>query len=275
MKAGTHNHLKVKRLKRLLGVPLYRVVGILETLWLLCADCCDEGNIGKFTDEEIADYLEWDGDASALVRALADSGWTDPDETHRYIIHDWLEHCPDYISERVRKRRARHAKQRNQTTYDHDEPDKTPKTRTRVGQAAACPTDVPSIPIPTDPIPTDSIQAQSDSGESTRLTSEEAEAALPNAAMLAEAFPPKTNADYIQCYRVAHIANSVPSMWLDSAISQTKRAGPDNPHAYFYDVLKNSAKAYGIKNFEKQFSSINVPKQFWAELKAFDMKARP
>lgn len=133
MKAGTHNHLKVKRLKRLLKLPLYRAVGILETLWLLCIDCCDEGNVGKFTDEEIADYLEWDGDASELVRALSDSGWTDSDTNGRPVVHDWLEHCPEFIRDRIRKRRARDSDLRKQTTYVHDETDKSAESRTNTG----------------------------------------------------------------------------------------------------------------------------------------------
>jgi hypothetical protein len=59
MIAGTQNHLKAKRLMRKLGIPSYRAVGLLESIWLLCAECCDEGNIGKFTDEEIAEEIGW------------------------------------------------------------------------------------------------------------------------------------------------------------------------------------------------------------------------
>jgi len=118
MKAGTHNHVKTKRLKRLLGIPLYQAVGILETLWLLCTDCCDEGNIGKFTDEEIADYLEWDGsDSFALVQALLNSGWLDRCDVNRYVVHDWLEHCPQYIKDRLRMRESRVSKANKITTY--------------------------------------------------------------------------------------------------------------------------------------------------------------
>jgi hypothetical protein len=162
MKAGTQNHLKVKRLMRLLGIPLYRAVGILESLWLLCADCCDEGDIGKYTDEEIADYLGWDGpqSPSELVRALSDSGWTDPDSECRLVVHDWLEHCPEYIRDRVRKRNARGGKRRKQTTYASPEPDKTPNSRTGPGVSGVCPTlseNVPSIPNPTNPNPTQPI----------------------------------------------------------------------------------------------------------------------
>ncbi len=163
MKAGTHNHLKMKRLKRLLQVPLYRAVGILEMLWLLCVDCCDEGNIGKFTDEEIADYLEWDGDACELVRALANSGWLDANTEQRYVVHDWLEHCPSFIKDRVRMRRAREVKEQKNTLPDHQQrtyvsssPNNLEPSRTDHEPDAACHVSSYSIPsqsIPTQPIP--------------------------------------------------------------------------------------------------------------------------
>ena len=176
MKAGTHNHLKTKRLKRLLGVPLYRAVGILETLWLLCIDCCDEGDIGKFSDDEIADYLEWDGDASELVRALSDSGWTDPDADRRLVVHDWLEHCPEFIRDRVRKRHARNEKasikasdRRSNTTYDQSDPDKPGQTRTNAVADGACP--VYGNSIQGNSIPTNSIQGNVNTCPETKASS--------------------------------------------------------------------------------------------------------
>ena len=159
MKAGTQNHLKTKRLMRLLGLPLYRAVGILETLWLLCIDCCDEGNVGKFSDDEIADYFGWEGKPSALVCGLAESGWLDQDEGERYVVHDWLEHAPEFIRERVRKRVARGAKAKKQTTYVRSEPDNFGQDRTEAGPAEASPTlseVVPSIPIQFNSNPTNS-----------------------------------------------------------------------------------------------------------------------
>lgn len=145
MKAGTQNHVKTKRLMRLLGISMYRAVGILETMWLLCTDCADEGEIGKFADEEIADYLGWDGkqSPSQLVTALHDSGWIDKDDEHRFVIHDWFENAPEFIKDRIRKRKAREAKegkkQRNITTYDQSKPDNDGQNRTTTGQAGDCP----------------------------------------------------------------------------------------------------------------------------------------
>jgi hypothetical protein len=148
MKAGTQNHLKTKRLKRLLKRPLYQIVGVLETLWLLAADCADEGNIGKFTDEEIADYLEWDGNPVELVRALSDAGWTDLDASGRPVIHGWIEHCPEYIKDRIRKRMARATKEGHalcpSRTYVSSPPDTAGHTPDLAGLR-------PSIPNPTNP----------------------------------------------------------------------------------------------------------------------------
>lgn len=155
MKAGTQNHLKTKRLMRLLGIPLYRAVGLLETLWLLCTDCCDEGNIGKFTDEEIADYLGWDGkqSPSQLMLALVECGWLDETESDRFAIHDWQDHAPEYLKERWQKRAWRAKKRCKSTTYDESTPDTG-------GQQPDCPGTVRSIPNPTQPIQTQPNQAQ-------------------------------------------------------------------------------------------------------------------
>lgn len=171
MKAGTQNHLKVRRLKRLLGVPIYQAVGILETIWLLCSDCCDQGNIGKFTDEEIADYLEWEGSPEVLVKSLIDAGWVDEHKDYRLVIHDWLEHCPEFVRERVRKRHMREAKAGRKPSSDQEirtyvsseadkpgtNPDKGGTAADKTGQGRDKPPLVPSIPNPTQPNPTNSI----------------------------------------------------------------------------------------------------------------------
>jgi hypothetical protein len=156
MKAGTQNHLKVKRLMRLLAVPMYKAVGVLECLWLLCSDCCDEGDVGKYTDDEIADYLGWDGpqSASELVRALSDSGFLDPNDDCRYEVHDWLEHCPEYIRDRVRKRHARGSKARKQRTYVSPESDNGGTSADKPGHTPDQPPLVPSIPNQSQPNPT-------------------------------------------------------------------------------------------------------------------------
>jgi hypothetical protein len=95
MKRTAMQHTKLKRLVRVLQIPQYAAVGILESLWHLTAREALMGNIGKLTNEDIAAWIDWEGDADSLVAALVSSGWIDEDSTHRLVIHDWLEHADD------------------------------------------------------------------------------------------------------------------------------------------------------------------------------------
>lgn len=104
MKVGSKDHIKVKRLKRALGIPLYQAVGILETLYQVCAQSADDGGIGRFCNEDIAIELEWAGDSGELIQALVSSGLVDECETNRLVVHDWFDHAPNFIKDRLRKR---------------------------------------------------------------------------------------------------------------------------------------------------------------------------
>lgn len=97
MKAGTTESMKFMVLKSRLRLPKYAIVGLLESLWNLTARSAVRGDIGRFSDIEIAAWLEWDGDASQLIDALVESRFLDRDKTHRLIVHDWHEHASTYI----------------------------------------------------------------------------------------------------------------------------------------------------------------------------------
>lgn len=113
MKSGIASHVKTMRLKLALKIPLYQAIGILESIAQLCEGCADEGDIGRFSNEEIAASLEWHGDADTLVNALIESRWFDVDDECRLAFHDWLDHAPNYIKDRVRKRPANRLRRKN------------------------------------------------------------------------------------------------------------------------------------------------------------------
>lgn len=116
MKTGTSEHLKYKQLKMLLKLPQYAVTGVLEELWQTTARSAPDGDIGRFTNKMIAAGMEWAGNADELIEALVDSGWLDSvdEDEGRLVVHDWHDHCPDYI-----KKRQRRTKQTNgRTTAD-------------------------------------------------------------------------------------------------------------------------------------------------------------
>lgn len=91
-KRGVIDHPKFARLKVCLKVGRFQALGVLETLWQFTGRYTPQGNIGKYSDEEIEAWLEWDGAEGALVAALVKCGWLDRCPTHRLIVHDWHEH---------------------------------------------------------------------------------------------------------------------------------------------------------------------------------------
>jgi len=97
MKKDTPNHPKMTALASILNIPRYSAVGILESLWHWAAQFAKPGDIGRWTDEQIASGIGYDGDAHKLIEALLQSGWIDTDEKYRLIIHDWYEHCEDFV----------------------------------------------------------------------------------------------------------------------------------------------------------------------------------
>lgn len=105
VKAGTTEKMKFLVLKKLLKQPRYAVIGILEGLWYMTAANAPDGAIGKFSDIEIAAWLEWEGEPSELINALVESRWLDRSPEHRLVVHDWHEHCPNYIKGNMKKHR--------------------------------------------------------------------------------------------------------------------------------------------------------------------------
>lgn len=106
MKIGTTTHPKFRRLQKQLKLPQYAVAGLLEMIWSLAAQYADDGDISKFTVQEIADYCDWEADPNVMIDALVACRWLDRDGD-RIVIHDWEDHRPNYVSDRLRKRDER------------------------------------------------------------------------------------------------------------------------------------------------------------------------
>ena len=104
MKHQTPESMKFRKLQRRLGVSRAVVVGTLELLWIATQKNAPRGDIGKYTDEEIAIECDWEDEPEILVDALVDCGWIDRCNTHRLVIHDWESHAPIWI----RRQLARH-----------------------------------------------------------------------------------------------------------------------------------------------------------------------
>lgn len=88
-------HPKFARLKRILGLNKGPALGYLETLWHFAGRFTPCGDLGKYSDEEIEAWIEWDGAPGALVAAFVASGWVDKHPEHRLVVHDWHNHADD------------------------------------------------------------------------------------------------------------------------------------------------------------------------------------
>ena len=111
MKRTAMQHTKLRRLVRVLKVPQYAAVGILESLWHLTAREAPFGDIGRLTNDDIADWIGWDRENSELIDGLVECGWLDKDETSRLLVHDWEEHADDTTKKAIARQREKDAGQ--------------------------------------------------------------------------------------------------------------------------------------------------------------------
>ncbi len=96
VKRGTTEHPKFKSLCQRLNLRIYEAVGLLECLWQFTARYARPGDVGRWTDEDVAAFCGWPMDKAAdIMAALADTGWLDRDEGARFLIHDWHDHADD------------------------------------------------------------------------------------------------------------------------------------------------------------------------------------
>jgi len=97
MKVGTDSKLKFKKLKMRLRLALWEATGLLESIWAFASRDAQDGDIGKFSNEEIALSIEWERDPDDLIDAMVACGWFDKDPEFRLIIHDWSQHVPNWL----------------------------------------------------------------------------------------------------------------------------------------------------------------------------------
>jgi len=105
VKSDTPEHPKLLdlagRIGQLQGVPLEWArtcaCGILERLWRFTAQYAPQGNIGQHSDYAIEASLGWPGESGQCIAALIDAGWVERHETLRLVIHDWPEHCANFV----------------------------------------------------------------------------------------------------------------------------------------------------------------------------------
>ena len=165
MKRGTPDHPKVKQLADLLHIEIWGAVGVLEMLWHFTAKFAPQGDIGRYSDEVIAEAVHWrvrSGSAGVptgvrLRSALVQAGFLDTCPINRLVVHDWKDHA----DEGVKKFLSRHSLDFVQTQSSKPEPQPLPRPQpsplSRQTAAAASPASPPANGI--DAILNDAIES--------------------------------------------------------------------------------------------------------------------
>lgn len=167
MKPDTERKFKFKALKARLRRPHYVVVGILESLWIFAADNAPDGDLRRFSEEEICLAIEYTEDPKELIKSLVDLHWLDrvtekkdtrlrssmtdkspsvtaksPPPPHKsdLIVHDWFDHCPEYVkrkSQRLVDTRDRHSVTDKSPPLTDKSPSVTAKSPPSLAQRSA------------------------------------------------------------------------------------------------------------------------------------------
>lgn len=101
MLKGAFTSPKIRVFAAKIGVPFPHALGMCGMLWNFAADHAPCGDVGRHDDGSIAIALEWPGDPVALVSALVAARLLDEHPQHRLIVHDWKDHCPQYVRAKV------------------------------------------------------------------------------------------------------------------------------------------------------------------------------
>jgi hypothetical protein len=109
MKKGGIEHPKTRNLSLFLKISKRDSVGLLEMLFAFTAEYAPRGDIGRCSNEAIAEAVHWPKKkAQQLVDGLVNcghnvcsAGYLEEHPEHRLIVHDWAEHAPEFIKKKL------------------------------------------------------------------------------------------------------------------------------------------------------------------------------
>lgn len=159
MKSNTPELLKFKRLQRRLKVSTPTLCGHLELLWISTSKNAPEGDIGRFSNEEIAIGCYWEEDPDEFVNALIECGWLDVDPEYRLLVHDWAEHSPTWVRGTLKRHgRSFRTPTSEAASYQSESPKEPPKEATKeapIGTSYLEPTSKSSLVKPSQAKPSE------------------------------------------------------------------------------------------------------------------------
>lgn len=113
------DHPKTLNLNSLLGDEhsLYYLV----RLWAWTCKFAENGDLTKFSDDQIEQACGWRGEKSKLVSSFVQAGFIDKTE-EKMRVHDWFKENTRHLKDKVRKRRVRSVRTLSATSPQVTEP---------------------------------------------------------------------------------------------------------------------------------------------------------
>lgn len=105
MKIGTPSHPKMTRFMHRLKLRRWGAVGLIESLLHFTQQFAPNGDLTKYSPEELAEALGWAREPELLFEALVHCKWLDLKDG-KTLVHDWSQHCDRYVHNKMA--RARH-----------------------------------------------------------------------------------------------------------------------------------------------------------------------
>jgi len=118
MKRGTIQHPKTKALAEALGVPLAQAVGHLHALWEFTAEYAPTGDLSHWPESVIEEMSLWKSEwksgqnpppheNNGFIAVLVETHWLDRIGGAKIVVHDWPEHCEDWVHHRLYRRKLK------------------------------------------------------------------------------------------------------------------------------------------------------------------------
>jgi hypothetical protein len=96
-------HRKIKKFARKLKIAPVVAVGHLTTLWSNVLELAEDGDITKWTIEDISEYGGWEGEPKAFYEALKNDKDGFIDEVGgKKLVHDWFDYAGKYLTSKYR-----------------------------------------------------------------------------------------------------------------------------------------------------------------------------
>jgi hypothetical protein len=115
--------------------------GLLERMWHATAASAPRGDIGRMSDDLIAEAVGWFDDPQVIVGWFIDNRWIDRHPVHRLVVHGWAEHAPNHVKANVSRHHGGFVDGAGRFAGSSDsdataEPDTVPVTQADAGPTA-------------------------------------------------------------------------------------------------------------------------------------------